>query len=390
MTNPVPPIEDADRVQTYETGMTTVTTVDLDYPLFGDARDIKVFVDDEPLVSGWVLSSISGTAISLVEQPIADGRITFSPAIGAGKTLEIRYVRQPRRETQPTSGGIGRREFNLIISDLVAAQREQRRDLDNIPVANDGAAGADGADGWSPVFAAETDGSRSVLKVVDWTGGTGTKPDTGVYVGATGFVVDIADGVNVRGASGAGTGDMLASTYDSNGDGKVNSAVAADSVPWSGVSSKPTFATVATSGDYTDLASLPTLGTAAAADTGTGVGDVPVLDSNSRLSDGSGDLRDIPQNAKTSAYVLVVGDAGKHISITTGGITVNSGVHGIGDAISIYNNSGSSQTITQGSGVTLRLAGTATTGNRTLGQRGICTILCVASNEFVISGAGLT
>jgi hypothetical protein len=36
------------------------------------------------------------------------------------------------------------------------------------------------------------------------------------------------------------------------------------------------------------------------------------------------------------------------------------------------------------------LAGTATTGNRTLAQRGVCTILCVAANTFVILGAGLT
>jgi hypothetical protein len=36
------------------------------------------------------------------------------------------------------------------------------------------------------------------------------------------------------------------------------------------------------------------------------------------------------------------------------------------------------------------LAGSATTGNRTLAQRGIATILCVASNTFVCSGAGVT
>jgi hypothetical protein len=36
------------------------------------------------------------------------------------------------------------------------------------------------------------------------------------------------------------------------------------------------------------------------------------------------------------------------------------------------------------------LGGTATTGNRTLAQRGIATVLCVTSNIFVISGAGLT
>jgi hypothetical protein len=108
------------------------------------------------------------------------------------------------------------------------------------------------------------------------------------------------------------------------------------------------------------------------------------------ISDVSGNLRDIPQNSRASAYTLVASDAGKHISITTGGVTIPASVFGIGGAVSIYNNSSSSQTITQGSSVTLRLAGTATTGNRTLAQYGLCTVLCVASNVFVISGAGIT
>jgi hypothetical protein len=43
-----------------------------------------------------------------------------------------------------------------------------------------------------------------------------------------------------QGASGAGAGDMTKSVYDPNDDGKVASADTADSVPWSGVSSKPT------------------------------------------------------------------------------------------------------------------------------------------------------
>lgn len=101
-------------------------------------------------------------------------------------------------------------------------------------------------------------------------------------------------------------------------------------------------------------------------------------------------LNTVPQNAQTSAYVLVATDGGKHISITTGGVTVPQNIFSIGDTVAIYNNSGSSQTITQGTGVTLRLSGTASTGNRTLDQYGLCTILCVASNTFVISGSGLS
>jgi hypothetical protein len=110
----------------------------------------------------------------------------------------------------------------------------------------------------------------------------------------------------------------------------------------------------------------------------------------SSFLDSAGNLRSIPQNAKTSAYNLAASDNGKHISITTGGISVLSGIFSIGDTVAIYNNSGSNQTITEGAGVTLRQSGTSNTGNRTLAQYGICTILCVASNTFVISGTGIS
>ena len=120
------------------------------------------------------------------------------------------------------------------------------------------------------------------------------------------------------------------------------------------------------------------------------VGRTSSTGSGEDIQDSKGGIRAIPQNSKTAAYTLVVGDAGKHINITTGGVTVPSGVFSTGDAVTIYNDSSSDQTVTQGSSVTLRSAGTADTGNRTLAQRGICTLLCVASNEFVISGAGLS
>jgi hypothetical protein len=110
------------------------------------------------------------------------------------------------------------------------------------------------------------------------------------------------------------------------------------------------------------------------------------------VADVGGNIRKLPNNAKSASYTLVIEDVGELINTTTGGVTVPSGVFSAGDAISIYNNSSSSQTITQGGSVTMYLAGTSTTGNRTLTQRGVCTVLCVVSNtnEFVISGAGLS
>jgi hypothetical protein len=108
------------------------------------------------------------------------------------------------------------------------------------------------------------------------------------------------------------------------------------------------------------------------------------------ISDKIGNVRSVPQNAQTTGYTLVALDAGKHISITTGGVTVPASVFSVGDTVTIYNNSTGNQTITQGASVTMYLVGTATTGNRTLAQRGLCTVLCVASNTFVITGGGLT
>jgi hypothetical protein len=108
------------------------------------------------------------------------------------------------------------------------------------------------------------------------------------------------------------------------------------------------------------------------------------------FTDAKGNMRVIPANAQGGAYVLVEADVGKYINITTGGVTVPASIFSSGNAISIYNNSASDQTITQGGSVTMYLSGTATTGNRTLAQRGVATVLCVAANTFVIAGSGLS
>ncbi len=71
-----------------------------------------------------------------------------------------------------------------------------------------GAPGRIGTNGWTPVFAVVPDSARRVQQVLDWTGGTGTKPATGVYVSDTGFTGTIALATDIRGAAGAGSGDV--------------------------------------------------------------------------------------------------------------------------------------------------------------------------------------
>ena len=98
----------------------------------------------------------------------------------------------------------------------------------------------------------------------------------------------------------------------------------------------------------------------------------------------------LPQNAQTSAYTLVASDAGKHISITTGGVTLNSGVFNIGDTVTVYNDSSNTQMINAAAGVTMRRISIGDLGSRGLNQYGLATIMCIRNNEYVISGAGLT
>lgn len=120
-----------------------------------------------------------------------------------------------------------------------------------------------------------------------------------------------------------------------------------------------------------------------------GLGVAGKIYSGDYVFDAYGNLRALPQNAQSGSYSLVASDVGRFVN-TTAGVTVPSGTFSIGDNVTIYNNSGSTITITQGGGVTLRQAGTSNTGNRSLALRGVCTVLCVASNEFVINGGGLT
>ena len=107
------------------------------------------------------------------------------------------------------------------------------------------------------------------------------------------------------------------------------------------------------------------------------------------VTDSKGDLRDIPQNSQTSAYTLVAADAGKHISITTGGVTIPASIFATGDAITIVNDSASDQTITCSAVTTYLANDTSTKSSLTLKARGIATFLFVSATVVYGAGAGL-
>lgn len=66
-----------------------------------------------------------------------------------------------------------------------------------------GASGTDGNNGWTPVISIETNSDKAYQKVIDYTGGTGTKPTLLGYVGTTGITTAITTNtINVKGAQG--------------------------------------------------------------------------------------------------------------------------------------------------------------------------------------------
>jgi hypothetical protein len=106
----------------------------------------------------------------------------------------------------------------------------------------------------------------------------------------------------------------------------------------------------------------------------------------------------IPQNSKSTAYTLVLDDAGKHIlhpsadtTARTFTIPANSSVaYPIGTAITFVNQNGAGVVTISITTDTMRLAGAGTTGSRTLAANGVATAVKITSTEWIISGTGLT
>jgi hypothetical protein len=87
--------------------------------------------------------------------------------------------------------------------------------------------------------------------------------------------------------------------------------------------------------------------------------------------------------------VLTSASANKRVKATAG-VTINDGVFTAEDAIEIYNDSDVSITITQDTGMTLRLAGTTTTGNRTLAARGVAYVYFDTNADAAVAGSGVS
>lgn len=104
---------------------------------------------------------------------------------------------------------------------------------------------------------------------------------------------------------------------------------------------------------------------------------------------------DVPQNAQAANYQLALTDRGKSIDLLAAGLQVTVPANGtvafpIGTTITVTNNANAQASISPASNVTLRLAGTATAGLRALAPYAVATMRKIATDTWIISGAGLS
>lgn len=103
----------------------------------------------------------------------------------------------------------------------------------------------------------------------------------------------------------------------------------------------------------------------------------------------------IPQSATATTATLAIGDAGKHIYVTTNSQTITipanaSVAYPIGTTIGFIAGASATTVTIAITSDTMYLGGTGTTGSRTLAAHGMATAVKVAATTWYISGNGLT
>jgi len=120
-----------------------------------------------------------------------------------------------------------------------------------------------------------------------------------------------------------------------------------------------------------------------------GTSDYLTITTSGVVSDQNGNLRAIPQSgsSKTSSYTLATTDVGEYILLgASGAIVIPDATFATGDVVSIFNNTGSTATITC-SITTAYIAGTFTDkATMTLAAAGVATVLFITGTTCVVSG----
>lgn len=120
----VPPVADADRYVAYQVNGASTTTVNVPFPIYGDASDLDVQLDGVSYnTNAWSLVSASGTPLANLPSPITDGQIVFAQAV-TPTLIEIYGAIHPRMVAMGTQPGLARREYNWGLGYMLSSLRE--------------------------------------------------------------------------------------------------------------------------------------------------------------------------------------------------------------------------------------------------------------------------
>lgn len=130
-------------------------------------------------------------------------------------------------------------------------------------------------------------------------------------------------------------------------------------------------------------------------------GDIKILEQSSHLSVQSVSMSGPPGPAGPVDFLTrtvgtdgddLEGDDNGKLIITEGQFEIIQNTFITGNVVRVYNNTAEGITLKRGAAVTLRKAGGVGNGQSdlTLAGRGYCTIVCVASEEFVVEGTAVT
>lgn len=103
--------------------------------------------------------------------------------------------------------------------------------------------------------------------------------------------------------------------------------------------------------------------------------------------------RAIPRVVQNGNYTFVADDRGKSIAKTSASgytYTIPSATFQAGQVIVVRNNGSSGNIIIAGSGVTVQLSGTTTTGSRTVAPGGLASIYFDSATAATVGGPGVT
>jgi hypothetical protein len=128
---PAVPAEPDTERRTRYSGVSSVTTFNVAFDVYGDGTDfqnwVEVWVNGVQIASSgnWSMVPVSGSFTSL-SRPIRGSNINIVFNVAQSGTVDIVGARRPRRTSQLSeNAGVTARDFNQIVTDLWMTQRER-------------------------------------------------------------------------------------------------------------------------------------------------------------------------------------------------------------------------------------------------------------------------